>query len=514
MSRRFRALSFGVALALGAFLTACSDQPAAAPDDTASPEISLYTTPCSTADINALIDVIFQKPLLAAAFKVKVNLYIKLSQNGPKPAARAKLYALIDDLLKLSDTVSDPTRLRKIEALIRLLYCILGDTAPPLDLVNGDAAVVTPTTGATVAARCQTNCETGANDAATKVDPGAVPVSVPSAVVSIVPISSPDPLDTPLRQRGPFYEFTVTPSLTFANPVLVGVCLNKNNDESDDRVRLAHNLSPSLPVMEGNIRFGNIEIISPAASIADLNLACSDPLAPPVGPIGRALEWLLPAKLYAGGTGTSGRGGLVKNYSPFGGVVPDTLTYGSSNWLFVQPSTGNSTAPSAYTGLDGVTPIGPWAFGGAPFGNVRDGSGSFASFCDGTNGQINYASVTIATQWLRAVDLSVPPNGISSGEYTYLFARTVFFTRQSGSLDLPIDNDIQVWLDGVDVTSTLQYGESPQFADGFLIHDYCATKNQVTLPLSNITTGVHVLAVKARDRGVASFLDAQFNPDD
>ena len=124
---------------------------------------------------------------------MKINLYIKLT-SGPKPAARAKMYALIDELLKLSDTVTDPARLRKIEALIRLLYCILGDTAPPLDLVNGDAAVVTPTTGATVGARCQVDCGAGQNnDAATKIVAGDIPVTVPSAVVSIVPINSTRP---------------------------------------------------------------------------------------------------------------------------------------------------------------------------------------------------------------------------------------------------------------------------------------------------------------------------------
>lgn len=522
MSRRFRAVSLGLALSVGALLTACSEQPAAGPDDTASPDIAFYTTPCSTADINALIDSTFQKPLVAKAFKVSVNLYIKLSQNGPKPAARARLYALIDQLLKLSDTVTDPVRLRKIESLIKLLYCILGDPAPPLDLVNGDAAVVTPTTGALVAARCLINCTEGGgvNDAATKLVPGNIPTSVPSAVVSIVPINNAPasgPLDTPLRQRGPYYEFTVTPALTFATPVLVGVCLNKDpqNPASDSRVRLAHNLDPSLPVNDGNVRFGNIEIISPEAVLTDLGLDC-DPLT--LSLLDRAFDWMLPEKLYAGGAGTGGRGGLVKNYSPFGGVVPEELVTGLPNWLFQQPSTGNPTLPSttindqtvdffaaggATTPVNGAIAQGDWTFGSAPFGDTQSDGVSFASQCNGSNGTVNYLDA-VASPWSRA------SAGATSNAslFTYLYARRVFYASSTtSSVQLLLDNDIRTWVNGVEVTSYTVNNQTVTVEPGsFLQKEGCATFNQVLVTVPS--NRVNVIAVQARDRGVASYFDA------
>jgi hypothetical protein len=519
-----RGISYLLLLPLALAFAACAEQPNAVPDSTtdatADPTSDLlnYSTPCSTVEINALIDQIFERPVVRVAFKVSVNLYIRASTTGPRPAARARLFNLVDQLLKVSDTVTDPVKLKRIESLIRLLYCILGETAPPLDLVNGDAAVVTPTTGATVAARCTVDCGAGLNDAATKVEPGDLPASVPSAVVSITPITAENPLDTPLQQRGPFYEFTVTPNVTFAQPVLVGVCLNKFVPEPDARneqIRLAHNLDPSLPVTDGNIRFGNIEIISPAGTLADLNLAC-DPLV--VGLLERALDWLLPEKLYAGGFGTGGRGGLVSNYSPFGGVVPEPLTTGLGNWLYQQPSTGNPEVPSttisgapvpffaaggATTPSTGAVWQGTWGFGTAPFGETQNDGVSFTSQCNGSNGTVNYALGT-ASLWQRA---SIGATSDAS-LFTYLYARRVFHAANTtDKVRLLLDNDIRVWINGAEVTEYTVNGSTVNVAPGaFLLKEGCAKTNQVLVSVPR--TGVNVISVQARDRGVASYFDA------
>ena len=316
----------------------------------------------------------------------------------------------------------------------------------------------------------------------------------------------------------------MTPNLTFANPVLVGVCLNKANDASDNRVRLAHNLDPSIPVTGDNIRFGNIEIISPAATLLDLNLAC-DPLT--VGFLDRALDWLLPQKVYAGGTGTGGRGGLVKNYSPFGGVVPEPLTFGLQNWLFQQPSTGNPAIPTtgvgpyyalggATTPVNGVIAQGTWTFGTAPFGDTKspfgppnEGDVSFASQCDGNNnGTVNYLLGT-ASLWSR----SSPGATTNTALYTYLFARRVFYSANtSDPIRLALDNDIRVWVNGVEVTSqaTVVGGSATIDQDGFLLKEGCAMTNQVQISVPR--TGINVIAVLARDRGVASYFDASQLP--
>ena len=514
-----RYLRICIGLLLTAALASCgkdSPLPTGPTEPQPAPsQVELLTAPgCSPTEITALVREILPGPLgvLVAAKLAALNLD---RTGGRIDRARARMFEIVDALVKARNNglyANDPVKRHKLEALIKLLFCLVGLPTPPIDLgPDGGAAVVTPTSPTTVV-------QTQSQKAGTEIKTGDVPQTV---LVTVTRLNTNGPwLDTPLDQYGPAYQFSVVPNVQFTEAgggVLTGICINPTDDPMvDARLRLAHD-NATGPLAAGNVRFGNIEIINQAADLDlnRLNLNCTSGLTVvPEGFLQKAASYFLPAPLFAT-VSPATTGGKVKTYSPFAAVDPGTLTYGSSNWLYVQPSTGNPTPPSAYTGLNAITPItptGPWAFGDAPFGHVRDEFGSFATSCDGS---INYATVTIATQWLRAVDTNpeaeeeVP---ITPGEYTYLFARKVFFAGQSGSLDLPIDNDIQVWLDGVDVTSTLQYGESPQFVDGFLIHDNCATKNQVTLP--NIAAGVHVLAVKARDRGVASFFDAQFNPND
>lgn len=498
------------------FAIACSDRSNAPPIAETNPDIATYQTPCSAQDIRNLVKDIFPGPL-GTLITIKINLYIALSPTGPNARTQAKLMEVVDDLLDAVNSgqfANNPVKLRKVESLITLLYCVLGQEAPPLDLVNGGAAVVTPTTGAVIGAKDPLNPT--ANDAATEVKPGDVPANVPSVMVSVVPITgSTGPLDTPLQQRGPFYEFTTTPAIRFANPVLVGACLNKANDESDNRVRLAHNLNPSSPVTPGNIRFGNIEIISPESNLTSLNLSC-DPLT--IGFFEKALDLFLPTKLYAGGLGTGGRGGKVSEYSPFGGVVVEQLGFGLSNWLFRQPSTGDPAIPSttqgatsvpffaeggATTPVNGIIAQGNWTFGSAPFGDVRNSDGSYAPQCNGTGGTVNY-DLGVASLWQRAsAGATTDP-----ASFTYLVARRVFYsTNTTDRVQLALDNDIRTWINGVEVTSYTVNGQEVSVAPGtFLVKEGCAATNQVQVSVPR--TGVNVISVQARDRGVASYFDA------
>ncbi len=515
MLRAFRHLRLAIPV-IFLIATACSDRSTAPPIAETNPDIATYQTPCSATDIRNLVKDIFPGPL-GTLITIKINLYITLSATGPNARTQAKLMEVVADLLNGVNSgqfANNPVKLRKVESLIKLLYCVLGQQAPPLDLVNGGAAVVTPTTGAVVGAKDPANPT--ANDAATQVKVGDVPANVPFVVVSVVPITgSTGPLDTPLQQRGPFYEFTVTPRIRFNTPVLVGACLNKAFDESDARVRFAHNLSPSSPVTPGNIRFGNIEIISPESDLTTLSLSC-DPLT--IGFFERALDLLLPSKLYAGGLGTGGRGGKVSEYSPFGGVVVEPLGFGLNNWLFRQPGTGDATVPAttqgaqsvpffaeggATTPVNGIIAQGTWTFGSAPFGDVRNSDGSFAPQCNGSGGTINY-DLGVASLWQRAGAAGTSNPAL----YTYLVARRVFYSANTtDKVQLALDNDIRTWINGVEVTSYIVDGQNVSVTPGsFLVKDGCATTNQVLVSVPR--TGVNVISVQARDRGVASYFDA------
>lgn len=69
-------------------------------------------------------------------------------------------------------------------------------------------------------------------------------------------------------------------------------------------------------------------------------------------------------------------------------------------------------------------------------------------------------------------------------------------------VSVAIDNDIEVFVDGQSVSG-----------EGFVTHEGCATQDSFifTVPASVLSTSTttHVLAIRARDRGVAAFVDAR-----
>jgi hypothetical protein len=70
-----------------------------------------------------------------------------------------------------------------------------------------------------------------------------------------------------------------------------------------------------------------------------------------------------------------------------------------------------------------------------------------------------------------------------------------------------IDNDIKVFVNGVEVTSTA----AGATADGFKIHEGCPTLNSFVFTAS-VGSGVNWLAIHARDRGGSSYVDADVVP--
>jgi hypothetical protein len=69
-----------------------------------------------------------------------------------------------------------------------------------------------------------------------------------------------------------------------------------------------------------------------------------------------------------------------------------------------------------------------------------------------------------------------------------------------------IDNDIQVFVNGVDVTAM---GEPNVLEGGFQRHGGCAERGSFVFPVPDpvVQVGSNLLAIRARDRGVISYLD-------
>ncbi len=101
------------------------------------------------------------------------------------------------------------------------------------------------------------------------------------------------------------------------------------------------------------------------------------------------------------------------------------------------------------------------------------------------------------------LDASVHTNWVSVPSPTDMLLRHTFTIpagwTQSLTLSIAIDNDIQIFINGNQIT------------DGLLTHEGCATRGSsvFTIPASMLVAGTNVLAIRARDRGTDAFVDAQ-----
>jgi hypothetical protein len=73
---------------------------------------------------------------------------------------------------------------------------------------------------------------------------------------------------------------------------------------------------------------------------------------------------------------------------------------------------------------------------------------------------------------------------------------------------IAIDNDFQLFVDGVNVTPTTSPAFDP--TSGFVKHEGCATQDSFLVQLT-VAGGSHVLAIRARDRGTAAYVDARLS---
>lgn len=282
-----------------------------------SDDIALAQAGCSPTDITNLVKTILPGPL-GTLMAAKLAL-LNTDRTGNRiDKARARMFEIVDALVKAQQGglyANDPVKRGKLEALIKLLFCLVGLPQPPLDLgPDGGAAVITPTSP-------DVTVQTGNKRAATLIGTGDVPQTV---LVTITKLPGGAPwLDTQLDQYGPGYEFSVTPVVQFDEDVLAGACINSTGDFAlDTRLRLAHN-NPSGALGTGNSRFGNIEIIAETPNeLGPLGLICT----PQVGLLERML---LPERLYAAGSPPT-TGGKVRNYSPFAAVDPVLTTSANS----------------------------------------------------------------------------------------------------------------------------------------------------------------------------------------
>lgn len=177
---------------------------------------------------------------------------------------------------------------------------------------------------------------------------------------------------------------------------------------------------------------------------------------------------LAPKPLYARRINL-GAGGLTRGFSDFKFAEDRSIpivNYASSGWSYQ---------------IDGELP-GDWSSSAAsPF--ILSGPAPFGS----SNEACPLNTAGFNTSWPAATE-------------TFLYARRTFelLAPATVRIGIAIDNDFQLYVDGVQ--------RSP--GEGFVEHEGCPTLDSFTYDVS-LSAGSHVVAIRARDRGVSSYLDAK-----
>lgn len=312
---RHPVLSLVIALGLSAI--ACSEQTTEVRQDPVAPPLSAVTAAtCTMADIKSQIDALFPAGALRNSAQSQFKSIPPKTTKPTGNAARDKTFKLIGFILTnyFAGKLVGTDIPAQVLALINALNCFAGlpaltIPAGALDPAgDGAAAIITPTSPTTEVVN-------GNRHAGLRLLTGSVsrPVLVS---ISRLP-DSPGPLLTNLDQYPLFYEFSVSPNVTFNLDVLGGICL-RDNVANAATLRLAHNVG---------ISFGDVEIL-PSASPDFLDCSSLDN----IGSSGRTgwnrFAWakalLLPAELHATTTAlaTVGVGGTTRKFTPFGAVDP------------------------------------------------------------------------------------------------------------------------------------------------------------------------------------------------
>lgn len=152
---------------------------------------------------------------------------------------------------------------------------------------------------------------------------------------------------------------------------------------------------------------------------------------------------------------------------------------------------GNDAPPAGFA-LAGFTGAGTWP----------TGSGGFGS---GPNSPDNCPlNTAVNTPWAAAASTNL----ITSD----LLLRHTFLVPSGwtggASVRVAIDNDIQVFVNGTDITAS----GGGSLVDGFQRHEGCATRGSFTFLVPDallLPGGTNLVAVRARDRGRTSYVDVE-----
>jgi hypothetical protein len=479
--------------------------------------------------------------------------------KGFKPdttGAQKVAIALVDTTLKLfhATKLTGGTSAATAQLAVTVLDAYLCAAALPQSLTiaslgsgsTGAAQVVQPTAPTTTVA-------TGDMNAGVQIPAGNLKVAT---LVTITPLPSAPvctpfsgPLCTPLAQFPPYYQYTFTPSVDSTvtpNPFTYEICATTTNINVPlSQIFLAHNVTTAgvtraqvlpKPAITLGLECDAPIIGSAASKTGAFELASRGDFKGAASELASSAVALFVTDAYAGsGTRITSVGGTAHSASPFGLVdVNDIIPYQNGLWSYHAPSFPAGTAPAPGTGditdpTYGSTAFVPlasngWVFNTSPFGSSPFGSGTAIDFNSSGCGSGLAGQPNVNLVWPSFYPIPASTGNLNTDSSSIFLLQQTFYIPTdwpSGTnvqIGVAIDNDIQIFLNGTDVTSMGVVGPGVSASyDGskFLIHDGCATADSyvITLPGTVFNTGntANVLAIRARDRGAESYVDVRLS---
>ncbi len=210
--------------------------------------------------------------------------------------------------------------------------------------------------------------------------------------------------------------------------------------------------------------------------------------AGPANSLSANASFTLPGNISGFPTSGAGSGAAIVvagNPLMFTATSTDVVPYHASGYFYLS---GDATVGTGFEQPNFVpTTAGGWQTGTAAFASTNLGA-SCPSLVS-----------TVGTTWAN------DPHGNSYMLLRKSFTLPAWWT--SGvTVGIAIDNDFQAFVDGVNVTPTTVPTYDP--STGFVTHEGCATRDSFTFPVQ-ANGGSHVLAIRARDRGVAAYADTK-----
>jgi hypothetical protein len=451
---------------------------------------------------------------------------IRAYRHGDVATAQAivaRLYTFIQQEFQAGKLVGSgtPAGAQAVADLGRALFCHVGITANISSNLDDNAVAVVP-------AHTDTIIKTGTATGGLQIFAAQ---QLPQTVVVITRL--PDtahtptcpqfsgPLCTPVAQFPPFYDYQLNPVPALgqsAPPFTVEECVDTTHVHVPlSQLFIAHNVSDTvqvLPKVAGTLGLACDGMTGMAPSRSLFELARNGDLRGAASELGSRLEGLFVTDAYALVTGT-GIAGRTRSFSPFGIVdVNDFIPYRNGGWAYHAPTITTVPPPPGTGDIPGFQTPGfvldpTWVQSASVFGNAPFGSGDEGFGC--TLSQLPYLDKVWPT-------FSTPP---STGNpdldaSTIFLLRKTFFVPANWSHDLrvgiAIDNDIEVFVNGTPITATTGSG-----APVFVVHEGCAAQDAAgfvfTVPQSLLVPGSqNVLAIRARDRGGESYVDARLSP--